>query len=110
MESDIDETAIVEDTRGIDHFLAASVGCLAYRHLIFVDVADDIVGYRRFGYLTMIHFGVPVIHLAHLAFGVGAARIVGQPDEHAVIVGIISADDTTIDTGFLANNKVGAGQ
>ena len=109
MQGDIDERAVIEDTRGIDHLLTPSIGSFAYRHLPLVDVSDDIVGDRSLGDASIIGFRVPVIDLAHLSVGVKGSREMAKSDEHSVVVGVVGADDRAVGRGFLTDDEVGTG-
>ena len=44
LEGEVDEGTVVEDTGGVDHFFSSAIGGFCNCDLMFVDVANDIVG------------------------------------------------------------------
>ena len=96
LQGDVDERAVVEDARGVDHLLASAEGGLADGYLPLVDVANDVVGLLGLRYLAVVFIRVPVIHLQHLPLGVLGGRTMDQALEHAVAVSRVGADDGAV--------------
>ena len=110
LQSHVDERAIVEDARGVDHLLASAIGGLGDGELKLVDVAYHVVGDGSLGYFAMILSRVPIVDLAHRALRVGACWIVAEVAEHAVVVGVVGHHHRAVDTRLLAHDIVGAGR
>ena len=108
MQGDVDETSIVEDACGVDHFGTPAIGGFANGNLIFVDVANDIIGHGSLGDEATTHVCFPIIDGTHFSFLMRGCRIMGQPEKRAIAVGIVGADDASVDTGFLAYNEIRA--
>ena len=90
LQTQIHQRTIVNHSGGIHQFLATSESGLADAHLIFIDVANHVVGGRSFGYLAMTNVCVVVDNLAHLPFGMGSGRIMTKACKHTIGISIVS--------------------
>ena len=106
LQAEIDQRAIVYASIGIDHLLTAAIGGLANGYLKLIDVANDIIGDGSLRNLTNIFMRVPIYDVAHLSLFMCTGSIMRQSYEHAVVVGIVAADDRAIDRCFLSYNKI----
>ena len=90
LQADVNQGTVVDQPLFVDHLLASSVGCLADSDLILIDIAYHIVCLRCLRYLAEIAVRVPVDDIPHRALRMLGRGIVGQSDEHAIIVRVVS--------------------
>lgn len=86
--------------------MTTSEGGLSDGHLPLVAVAYDIICLRGLGNLSEVLVGIPLIHLAHVAWLMLGSGIVIKWHESSVGIGIICHKYRTVLTGVLANDKV----
>ena len=109
LKRDVYKATIIKNTGRVYHLFTSTIGGFADSNLIFVDIANHIICNRCLGDGSMIFTIIPIINLAHSSLGMNSRRIVGKIDEHAIIIGIISADDRTIGRSLFSHNKIGTG-
>ena len=106
----INQRTIVDDARCINQFLTSAKSGLADADLVFVHLTDDVISHGCLRNLTKILIRIPVVNLAHLAWRMLAAYVTIHIAIHAVAVGIVTHDYTTIGRCSLGHNEVGAGK
>ena len=107
MEGDVDERAVVNDTRRVGHLFTTSEGGLTDGDLPLVGVTHDVVGLEGLGDLTQKLVGIPLTHLTHVACLMVGSGIVVEGHEGAEGVGVVSDKNAAVGTCFLADDEVG---
>ena len=109
LQRDVDQVAVVHDTRGVEQLVKTSEGGLPDGQLVFVHIADHRIGMFRLLDLSEFLAGVPFVNIHHGAFGiVGGGTVVEFAVEH-VRVGGVANHRGTVFAGSFGDEKVGAG-
>ena len=109
LQGDVNQAAVVDDALAFPEAFEAAVGRLADSQLVFVHVADHVIGMCHFGDLAAIHATVPVVDVAHGACRpVGGGIMIKFAIEHMAVGGI--ADHAgSIGRSAFGNQEVSAG-
>ena len=110
MQTEVNQTAVVDDAGGI-HQLGTSAECrLTDSELELIHIADDIVRLTRLLYLPKVFAGVPLVYVNQRTFLVHTGRIMIQLAEQTIRIGRIGNNGRTVRRSVLAHDKIGAGQ
>ena len=63
LQTEINQTSVIDDTGSIHQFGTAAEGCLADSKLEFIHITDDVVGLARLFYPAEVLAGVPLVHI-----------------------------------------------
>ena len=108
LQGDINEAAVIYQSRGVYHLWPSAIGGLANGDLVFIDIAYHVVGLLRLGNLAQVLIGVPVPYCAHGSLGMLARGIMAEVTEHAIVVRVVGTHDRPIHRGLLAHDEIGA--
>ena len=88
--------------------MATTESALCHSHLVLVDIAHHSVGVSHFRNVAQVLAGVPLTDFTHIARLVVGGREILQVTVKGVRVGRIRNENTTVDCGVFASQKVGA--